>query len=346
MAETPILAKFPEDVAKKIREGLANFALPPMGIIKSGPSEVSVDFDGTVLKGKAMKLPCITEVLKTFNKEIYYKCGDISTLFEFTKPENQAEERQKLKVLHEKGKGVSRSPEKKESTSEENAQISPKEKQKRMIEKQKREKFGVEMETIPMDNGLTPPATSIRTEWLQRTPVCECPNQNDYVCKKCGYFPKHKVTEVGEWLFSCLHEKPSEKFEIIEVDLDEWDDADNDTQGFANSSPSIGPPSGRPSSSPRIPSMQRRTLNNSLLRQPRPPSLQRQQRQFLRRNPTPAYPYKQSPFRAQRPTMPFSMSRPPGHRSLNPRLGGPRMPGGSPLLNSNKQNAKKHFLSK
>merc|ERR1719320_264449 len=113
------------------------------------------------------------------------------------------------------------------------------EKQKRKIEKQQRAKYGVEMETIPMDNGLTPPATSIRTEWLQRTPVCECPNQNDYICKKCGYFPKHKVTEVGEWLFSCLHEKPSEKFEIIEVDLDEWGEPgenDNDYIQSTNSS--------------------------------------------------------------------------------------------------------------
>jgi len=162
MAETPILAKFPEDVAKKIREGLTNFALPSMGIIKTGPSEVTVDFDGTVLKGKAMKLPCVTEVLKTFNKEIYYKCGDISTLLEFTQPENQQEERKKLKVLHEKS--FTRSPEKKDSSGEEDAQLSPQEKQKRMRLRQKREQFGVEMKTIPMDNGLTPPATSIRTE--------------------------------------------------------------------------------------------------------------------------------------------------------------------------------------
>jgi len=342
MAETPILAKFPEDIAKKIREGLTNFALPPMGIIKSGPSEVTVDFDGTVLKGKAMQLPCVTEVLKTFNKEIYYKCGDISTMLEFSQPENQQEERKKLKALHEKG--VTRPPEK-DPGGEDDIPLSPLEKKKRMVERRKREKFGVELKTIPMDNGLTPPATSIRTEWLQRTPVCECPNQNDYICKKCGYFPKHKVTEVGEWLFSCLHEKPSEKFEIIEVDLDEWEEH-GDNEGFTSGTSSMDTRShSRPLSRPRIPSMQRRTGNNPIIGQQRPSSLQRQPMQFLRKSSTPSFPLgKQGSFGVQRPTMPFSMSRPTGHRGFNPRIGGPRMPGGSPMRNSNKQNPTRQFL--
>jgi len=336
MTETPILAKFPEDIAKKIREGLANRALPPMGIIKSGLSEVTVDFDGTVLKGKAMQLPCITEVLKTFNQEIYYKCGDISTMFKFTQPENQKEERKKLKVLHEKG--IGKTPEK--DLKGEDEDLSPKEKEKRLIEKRKREKLGVEMKTIPMDSGLTPPATSIRTEWLQRTPLCECPNQDDYICKKCGYFPKHKVTEVGDWLFSCLHEKPSEKFEIIEVDLDEWEDpGDNETDDNPSCSPSVNnrPRNSQKVNRPRMPL--RQGGSNPFVRQ------QRQPIQFLRNNMMQSHQFAlQNQFVMQRPTMPFPMALATGHQVLNPRMGGPRMTGGSPMLNSNSQNQASQFL--
>jgi len=333
MTETPILAKFPEDIAQKIREGLVNFALPPMGITKSGPSEVTVDFDDTILKGKAMQLPCVTEVLKTFNKEIYYKCGDISTMFDFSQPENQTDERMKLKELQEKG--ISRTVEKKVMSGEDE-QTSAQEMRKRLLEERKRTRSGVELKAVPMDNGLTPPATSIRTEWLQRTPVCECPNQDDYICKKCGYFPKHKVTEVGEWLFSCLHEKPSEKFEIIEVNLDEWDEpGDNDTERFQSRSQSVDSRARNNQTAPRsrVSSAQRPTVG------------QRQSAQFLRKNIVPSYPFVvQNACGVQRPTMPFSMSRPSGHQGLNSRLGSPRMPSGSAVRIPNKENPARQFL--
>lgn len=44
----------------------------------------SVHFDGTVLKGKLVDMPCIVDVLKTIDKKTFYKTGNISQVRFYT----------------------------------------------------------------------------------------------------------------------------------------------------------------------------------------------------------------------------------------------------------------------
>ncbi|CEF65081.1 Transcription initiation factor TFIID subunit 7 [Strongyloides ratti] len=81
--ESHFVIRFPEDVAKKVDKIIDN----------DGPNgnEIAINFDpdnrhvhvqveNDILAGKILDLPCITEVMKTVNKETLYKVTDLSQI--------------------------------------------------------------------------------------------------------------------------------------------------------------------------------------------------------------------------------------------------------------------------
>jgi len=303
--ESQMLCKFPPDVSKELRDALAHKELPDMGIRAKSGKDVVLDFDGRVFHATPGDLPCVVESMKTFNTETYYKSGDISTLLEFTEVKDSQEKAELME---------STKPEEKQDDANVEEQ---KEKPKSGPAANKNPSFLAEtaLQPTPLDSGLTPPAHGVRTDWKQRSKVCECPGQDDYVCKKCNGFPKHKVQEVGEWMFSCLQQKPSEKFELIEIDEWEEDDPAGATSGTSTRattgifrSGGTGPGSARPASMTR-----NRPPSGGPFRRPpsgqrlRPPSGQR----VIRRNT--------SPRRRLSPAG-FATTRPPGRNGPGSQL--------------------------
>uniref|UniRef100_A0A0N5BML9 TAFII55_N domain-containing protein n=1 Tax=Strongyloides papillosus TaxID=174720 RepID=A0A0N5BML9_STREA len=102
--ESHFVIRFPEDVAKKVDRIIDNDG--PTG------SEIAINFDpdnrhahvqveNEVLPAKILDLPCVSEVMKTVNKETMYKVTDLSQIIicEHKNTDNQSIASQRLLEL-------------------------------------------------------------------------------------------------------------------------------------------------------------------------------------------------------------------------------------------------------
>ncbi|ETN97432.1 transcription initiation factor TFIID subunit, partial [Reticulomyxa filosa] len=88
--EDQFLLRLPTSVSEKIRsqlksnEGSKAMIFDPVSTSASIDTqqtrEFNMQFDGEIYKGILCDLPCIIETQKTFNKQLYFKCGDISQM--------------------------------------------------------------------------------------------------------------------------------------------------------------------------------------------------------------------------------------------------------------------------
>ncbi len=155
------LIKFPPDLSPEIRKGLAEKSLGHMTFASTDTlnandshREFEMTFKNNSYHATLVDLPCIIEPQKTFNRQLYFKCGNISQIII-------------VRSLEDKGKPLS----------------SLKGVDVLMSREGTRE--------YRLNSGLTYPSKEIRERFLHKRAVCQCEDNTDLTrkCKTCNRLP-------------------------------------------------------------------------------------------------------------------------------------------------------------
>lgn len=179
--------------------------------INDDPREFNLMVDNIPYRTSLIDLPCIIETQKTYSKQLYFKCGDISQMLI-------------VRDLHQTNDPLSSMvdvPSTKNNDSEhsnaENNETNA-------------------AESYKCNSGISPAAQSIRERWSNTRPVCHCPNTDGKknifkMCDKCHAIPYELISRVSLELFNRMHENTSEEWELIEYEVEiEVTDDENESE--------------------------------------------------------------------------------------------------------------------